>query len=278
MVIITLMSMRRLIFPVLGLRACAGFATSSPLSGSRFLPRVAAAGGSSLQSHPNHHHRYRRNRPVAMLFNLFGGGAELGTGPRINYEKLAGLPASLGAEAAGYALAGEVPSKAKDGSAIATFAGGCFWGLELAYQRLPGVIGTCVGYTKGQVEKPTYKEVCTGRSGHTEAVMVNYDPKEISYQELLEVLFSRIDPTLLNQVGNDRGTQYRTGVYTHDCAQLKTTQQFFEGKKGSYRGPIVVECEDAAVFWPAEEYHQQYLEKGGQDARKGATQTIRCYG
>lgn len=266
----TLHTMRRALPLMIGLRACVAFITTSTAAVRGNPLMIREAGRREIGP---------RRRPVMMLFNLFGGaGMELGAGPRVPYEKLAGLPASLGAEAAEYALKGTVPSKTKDGNSVATFAGGCFWGLELAYQRLPGVIGTCVGYCKGSIEKPTYKEVCSGRTGHTEAVLVSYDPKEISYEQLLEVLFSRIDPTLLNQVGNDRGTQYRTGVYAHDGSQLKIATQFFKDAKPKYRAPIVVECEDAAVFWPAEEYHQQYLEKGGQNAAKGATQTIRCYG
>jgi methionine-S-sulfoxide reductase len=116
------------------------------------------------------------------------------------------------------------------------------WGVELAYQRLPGVVGTCVGYTHGQVAAPTYKEVCSARSGHTEAVLVSFDPKVISYQTLLETLFKKIDPTLINQVGNDRGPQYRHGIYPHTPAQRATAEAFIKAQAANYRRPIVTEA------------------------------------
>ncbi|CAN0326177.1 unnamed protein product, partial [Hapterophycus canaliculatus] len=112
-----------------------------------------------------------------------------------------------------------VPSKSEGGQDIATFAGGCFWGLELAFQRVPGVVGTSVGYTQGEVEKPTYGEVCSGATGHTEAVQVFYNPSEVTFEELCNVFFGRINPTQVNGQGGDRGTQYRTGVYPHTKEQ-----------------------------------------------------------
>jgi methionine-S-sulfoxide reductase len=120
--------------------------------------------------------------------------------------------------------------------------------------------------------------VCTARSGHTEAIQITYDPKTVSFDKLLEVLFQKIDPTLLNQVGNDRGPQYRHGVYPHTPEQKQAYVAFLERVKGRYNRPIVTECVDATVFWPAEEYHQQYLQKGGQSAEKGSAVPIRCYG
>lgn len=219
---------------------------------------------------------------VAMFFNIFGG-ANLGEGPRINYDTLAGMPASFGKEASEYAMQKQIPATSKDGYSIATFAGGCFWGLELAYQRVPGVIATSVGYTQGSLDQPTYKEVCTASTGHTEAVQLIYDPKVVSYTDLCELLFTRIDPTALNRVGNDFGPQYRHGIYAHTDQQLEQAQSFVESKKSNFRKPIVTEVKSAEVYWPAEEYHQQYLEKGGrfnapQSASKGCTDTIRCYG
>jgi len=152
-----------------------------------------------------------------MLGNLFSSAFQK---REINYEALAGLPASFGREAAEYALKGEVPVKSKDGWEVATFAGGCFWGTELHFQRVPGVIATCVGYTQGNVEKPTYNEVCSGSTGHTEGIQVIFDPKECKYTTLCETLLKTVDATLLNQVGNDRGTQYRHGIYPHTDEQV----------------------------------------------------------
>lgn len=125
-----------------------------------------------------------------------------GKGDGIDYSTLTGMESK---EAAELALKGVVQDKSKDGYEIATFAGGCFWGLELAYQRVVGVIDTSVGYTQGKDEKPTYDYVCSGMSGHTEAVQVFFDPKEVSYEYLCKLLLTRINPTLKNQVGNDRG-------------------------------------------------------------------------
>jgi len=165
----------------------------------------------------------------------------------------------------------------------ATFAGGCFWGLELAFQRVPGVLYTAVGYTQGPEVTPTYGQVCSGMTKHTEAVLVYYDPKECSYNDLLNTFFDRVDPTTVNGQGNDFGTQYRTGVYYHTTEQEEIAKAKFEQIKGNYRKPIASECKPAQVFWPAEKYHQQYLEKGGrfgmpQSTEKGCTDKIRCYG
>merc|ERR1712216_966886 len=158
-----------------------------------------------------------RSAPLAFSFpNLKMGlfdflGATAGKRDYADLKK-----GSLQEEAAVYAAAREVKAVAKDGHALATFGGGCFWGIELAYARVPGVISTCVGYINGAVEGPSYELVCTGASGHTEAVHLTYDPKVVSYKELCKVLFSRINPSLKDQVGNDRGTQYRHGVYYYN--------------------------------------------------------------
>ncbi|TFJ82662.1 hypothetical protein NSK_006086 [Nannochloropsis salina CCMP1776] len=203
-----------------------------------------------------------------------------GKGDGIDYSTLTGMEAK---EAAELALKGVVQDKSKDGYEIATFAGGCFWGLELAYQRVVGVIDTSVGYTQGKDEKPTYDYVCSGMSGHTEAVQVFFDPKEVSYEYLCKLLLTRINPTLKNQVGNDRGTQYRHGIYYHNEGQEKVAKKVLEEAQAQFSKPIVTECLPATVYWPAEEYHQKYLEKGGrfsagQSAAKGCTDPIRCYG
>lgn len=227
----------------------------------------------------------QRIRPVRMLGNLFSGLTAPLPDP-IDYLSLRGLPKSLGGIAGEYAGKGEVaPEKSKDGMCFATFGGGCFWGTELHFQRIDGVIATCVGYTQGKLEKPTYNEVCGGRTGHTEATMVMYDPKKVSYSQLLEVLFKTIDPTLKDQVGNDFGTQYRHGAYCHSEKQLEAAKKIVAREQAKLPDGRMIhtEAKKATVFWPAEEMHQQFLQKGGrfgspQSASKGCSDKVRCYG
>ena len=161
-----------------------------------------------------------------------------------------------------------------------TFAAGCFWGVELAFQRVPGVLQTDVGYTQGHTENPDYEAVCTGTTGHAEAVRVQYDASKIALEDLLTIFWAIHDPTTRNRQGGDVGTQYRSGVYYETDEQkdiiIKSRdfqQQFSEGLN-----PIVTEVLKATKWYPAEAYHQQYLEKGGQCARKGDLTAIRCYG
>ncbi|CAN0126217.1 unnamed protein product [Pylaiella littoralis] len=159
------------------------------------------------------------------------------------------------------------------------FAGaGCFWGIELAYQRIPGVMETEVGYIDGHKKNPTYQEVCSGSTGHTEALRVKFDPRVVKYNELLTVLWDRIDPTTLNRQGNDAGTQYRSGIYytTPEQKEMALASKAAEGAK--LDKPIMTEIKEATQFYRAEDYHQQYLEKGGQCSLKGDTTNIRCYG
>ncbi|MEW5304744.1 MAG: hypothetical protein WDW38_009698 [Sanguina aurantia] len=184
------------------------------------------------------------------------------------------------------------PKQAPNGYKLATVAGGCFWGLELAYQRVPGVISTSVGYTAGADKAPNYDSVCSGRTGHAEAVQSVYDPKEVSYEQLLDVFFEKVDPTTLNQQGNDRGTQYRSGIWYHDEEQKQIATKKVEemnakiaaGTSRRYQGSkVVFPVEPAVDYFVAEDYHQQYLSKGGrggnaQSAAKGNTDKIRCYG
>eukprot|EP00584_Thalassiosira_punctigera_P005565 CAMPEP_0172527516 /NCGR_PEP_ID=MMETSP1067-20121228/2175_1 /TAXON_ID=265564 ORGANISM="Thalassiosira punctigera, Strain Tpunct2005C2" /NCGR_SAMPLE_ID=MMETSP1067 /ASSEMBLY_ACC=CAM_ASM_000444 /LENGTH=406 /DNA_ID=CAMNT_0013311265 /DNA_START=104 /DNA_END=1324 /DNA_ORIENTATION=- len=175
-----------------------------------------------------------------------------------------------------YAAVGQIIG---DKYEVATFALGCFWGGELAYQRMPGVVSTHVGYTQGHKEKPTYEEVCSGRTGHTEAIRVIYDPEVASYSSLVKLGLDRLggDVYKLNQVGNDRGTQYRHGIYYHDDEQRKVAEELLEGYRNGER-EVMTEVAEAKVFYMAEDYHQQYLLKGGQSAKKGASESIRCYG
>jgi len=216
---------------------------------------------------------------MAMIFDKFFGNNP-GPPDVANYY---GVLEGAAREQGEAAIAGEVPATSKAGHAIATFAGGCFWGLELAFQRVPGVVETSVGYTQGAQERPTYSGVCSGATGHTEAVQVYYNPEEVSFTQLCNVFFERTNPTTVNGQGNDFGTQYRTGVYTHTDQQMIEAQTVFTELKGKYSKPIATELKPAQVYWPAEKYHQQYLEKGGrfsspQSAEKGCTDTIRCYG
>lgn len=160
----------------------------------------------------------------------------------------------------------------------ATFAAGCFWGVELAFQRMAGVLNTQVGYTNGQLPEPTYRAVCSGTTGHAEAIEIQYNPSEISYDELLSKFWSIHDPTTLNRQKNDVGTQYRSGIYFHSDEQKQQALASKDAQQKKLSAQIVTEIEPAATFYRAEEYHQQYLEKGGQCAATGCTDRIRCYG
>lgn len=147
----------------------------------------------------------------------------------------------------------------------ATFAAGCFWGVEHGFRRLAGVVNTTVGYTGGNTANPTYHEVCTDKTGHAEAVLVEFDPEKITYERLLEEFWNMHDPTLLNRQGPDIGTQYRSAIFYHSPAQqtaaLESKQRLEQS--GRFRRPIVTEIVPAGQFWPAEEYHQRYFEKHG---------------
>jgi len=147
----------------------------------------------------------------------------------------------------------------------ATFAAGCFWGVEATFRQLPGVISTRVGYTGGQLPNPTYKDVCSDRTGHAEAVEVEYDPAKISYEQLLNVFWENHDPTQLNRQGPDWGTQYRSAIFFHTPEQESAAKASKEvlGKSGRLSKPIVTRIVPATTFYEAEDYHQQYLEKRG---------------
>ncbi|EGB11909.1 hypothetical protein AURANDRAFT_19681 [Aureococcus anophagefferens] len=160
----------------------------------------------------------------------------------------------------------------------AVFAAGCFWGVQLAFQRVPGVVRTTVGYTMGRFSNPTYEEVCSGVTGHTEAVHVVFRKAEISYEELLTVLWDRMDPTAKDHQGNDYGTQYRSGIYFLTNEQKAIALKSKAKIQEKYSAEIATEVLPAQHFWPAEDYHQHYLAKLGQSHEKGVCTAIRCYG
>ncbi|OLB62786.1 MAG: peptide-methionine (S)-S-oxide reductase MsrA [Chloroflexi bacterium] len=155
----------------------------------------------------------------------------------------------------------------------ATFGAGCFWGVEAEFRQLPkGVVSTAVGYEGGTMKNPTYRDVCTDRTGHAEAVEVEYDPEKVSYEDLLKVFWANHDPTTLNRQGPDVGTQYRSVIFYHTPEQQAAALASKEKleKSGRYRRPVVTEIVPASSFYRAEDYHQQYLEKRGLSSCKFA--------
>jgi len=149
--------------------------------------------------------------------------------------------------------------------AKATFAAGCFWGVETAFREVPGVIDAAVGYTGGTRDNPSYEDVCTGRTGHAEAVEVDYDPEKVSYEDLLDVFWRIHDPTTPNRQGPDVGTQYRSAIFTHTPEQRAAALASKEKLEasGRLRAPVVTEIAQAGPFHRAEDYHQRYFEKRG---------------
>ena len=148
----------------------------------------------------------------------------------------------------------------------ATFAAGCFWGVEAAFRQVKGVKSTDVGYTGGHTKNPTYEEVCTDRTGHAEAVEVEFDPAEVSFDQLLDVFWENHDPTQRNRQGPDFGSQYRTAIFYHTPEQLAAATASKErlDASGKFKRPIATEITPASEFYRAEDYHQQYLEKRNQ--------------
>jgi len=147
----------------------------------------------------------------------------------------------------------------------AMFGAGCFWGVEEAFRTMEGVKDTKVGYSGGATENPTYEQVCTDRTGHAEVIYIEFDPAIVSYEQLLDKFFTIHDPTQLNRQGPDVGKQYRTAVFFYSPEQEKSAKEKIEqlGKSGKFRAPIATEVTPAAKFFPAEEYHQRYLQKRG---------------
>jgi methionine-S-sulfoxide reductase len=148
-------------------------------------------------------------------------------------------------------------------SKLATLAGGCFWGVEEIFRKIPGVIETQVGYTGGTTPNPTYKQVCGGGTGHAEAIQITFDPAKVSYEQILSYFFRLHDPTTLNRQHNDVGTQYRSAIFYHDDQQKQAAEKVkaeFD-KSGRFDKPIVTQIVKATEFYPAEDYHQKYLVK-----------------
>lgn len=158
-------------------------------------------------------------------------------------------------------------SKNKDEKKLetATFGNGCFWCTEAIFQQLKGVASVKSGYTGGHVKNPTYRQVCEGDTGHAEVIQITFDPKVITFLELLEVFWMTHDPTTLNQQGNDIGTQYRSAIFYHTPEQKKLAEEYKQklDKSGAFNKPIVTEITQASTFYPAEDYHQNYFNLNG---------------
>jgi peptide-methionine (S)-S-oxide reductase len=146
----------------------------------------------------------------------------------------------------------------------ATFAAGCFWGVEAAFRRLPGVTATRAGYAGGHTDDPTYEDVCSDTTGHAEAVEIEFDPEQVSYDELLDVFWRKHDPTQLNRQGYDVGSQYRSAIFFHTPEQQEAALRSKAEVQSQTTGRVVTELVPAGSFFEAEDYHQQYLEKRGQ--------------
>jgi peptide-methionine (S)-S-oxide reductase len=148
----------------------------------------------------------------------------------------------------------------EQGREVATLGGGCFWCTEAVFQQVQGVLAVESGYTGGQVDDPTYEQVCSGETGHAEVVRVTFDPAVISYREILEIFFATHDPTTLNRQGNDVGTQYRSAIFPHSQAQRETAEALMREltEQRLYDAPLVTRIEPEQPYWPAEAYHQNY--------------------
>jgi peptide methionine sulfoxide reductase msrA/msrB len=184
----------------------------------------------------------------------------------INGAALQFEPAAVAGPAIGEP-GGAAPEPAKQNLAVATFAAGCFWGVEAEFRQVDGVVDVAVCYTGGATAHPTYKQVCTDTTGHAEAVQVSFDPRRVSFERLLDVFWNLHDPTTLNRQGPDVGSQYRSAIFTHDDAQAKAAlaSKAALEKSGRFKRPIVTEIAAAGPATRAEEYHQQYFAKRGID-------------
>ena len=159
---------------------------------------------------------------------------------------------------------GIAPDDVPEGLDRAAFAAGCFWGVEEFFREVPGVVDAVSGDEGGEVDHPTYEQVCTGGTGHAEAVLVTFDPGRVSFETLLEEFWRHHDPTTPNRQGPDRGTQYRSAVFTRNEAQGKAALSSLDEFQARFKRPIVTEVAPASTFWPAEEYHQRFTERTGR--------------
>ncbi|KAK8445439.1 hypothetical protein SEVIR_9G324900v4 [Setaria viridis] len=232
-------------------------------------------------------HHHRRAGAGASSVHFLAPRRKTRPGPAMSWLGklgLSGLGGSPRASEASAALAqGPDEDQPAPGNEFAQFGAGCFWGVELAFQRVPGVTRTEVGYSQGNLHEPTYEDVCTGATNHNEVVRVQYDTTACKFDDLLDVFWARHDPTTPNRQGNDVGTQYRSGIYYYTPEQEKAARESLEKQQKLLNRTIVTEILPAKRFYRAEEYHQQYLEKGGrfgfrQSAAKGCNDPIRCYG
>jgi methionine-S-sulfoxide reductase len=176
---------------------------------------------------------------------------------------MCGAVALFAASAQGKMPQAEAANTQSDDKAVATLSGGCFWGVQELVRKLPGVLKTTVGYTGGDTEKPGYEQVHTGSTGHAEAVQIVYDPKVISYESILRYFFRLHDPTTPNRQGNDRGTQYRSAIFYHSEEQRRVAERVKAevDRSGKWPAKVVTQIVPASSFYPAEEYHQDYLQK-----------------
>lgn len=156
------------------------------------------------------------------------------------------------------------PDDVPEGLDRAAFAAGCFWGVEEFFLAVPGVVDAVSGYEGGDVDHPTYEQVCSGRTGHAEAVLVTFDPSQVSFDQLLEEFWRHHDPTTLNRQGPDHGTQYRSAVFVRNAAQRQAAEASLAAAAARFPRPIVTEVAEASTFWPAEAYHQRYTERTGR--------------
>jgi methionine-S-sulfoxide reductase len=156
------------------------------------------------------------------------------------------------------------PDDVPEGLDRAAFAAGCFWGVEEFFLEVPGVVDAVSGYEGGHVDRPTYQQVCSGSTGHAEAVLVTFDPTRVTFEHLLEEFWRHHDPTTPDRQGPDRGTQYRSAVFVRDEAQAAAARASVEAFGVRFRRPIVTEVAEASTFWPAEAYHQRYAQRTGR--------------
>lgn len=183
--------------------------------------------------------------PILLMavFLLIGAGERGGSADDVAYEST------------------EKESKMDTGTKLATLGGGCFWCLEAVFERIEGVVSVTSGYAGGTVSDPSYKEVCSGGTGHAEVVQIEYDPKEIGFEGLLDVFWKAHDPTTLNRQGSDVGTQYRSTILYHDEGQKAAAERSLKKAQDLYGDKIVTEIQPLEQFYAAEEYHQDYFEK-----------------